>query len=442
MRVPRRSRNECILPSTELPKRFGQFAAFVQSQAFLIHFRFRESDAQGTHFITFSVKADSAAGVVLGVYFDGERDKDFRCQSVSLAQVIESQQISVLVRASKIDDNFVGWRFFFARGSSFTSMGAREASSSGVASGQDPPSCSQKFRLEFHPKTQNRPVRVRQIRAFSCFRSDSDSNARSCLLNGQEELHDAALKVFHHLSQQVFGSASVASLPNSASHSAAAPDHHHELKQRVVGLIFDQKGTFTKLQAHLCEHLIKELHKEASLQARLSSSEASNDTYTFELVAMFSALIKSPAGVAFIVDHLDIVADLIQVLNFGTVRCQQEVLVILETVASTCAPGRMDSVLVPFSILSKSECNFASQLLFVLSRSMALQVRVRSGSKKAEINDFCIESSFTDDSLKNGFDGENFAPLRALLLKLSQSPNWGSRFSVRLLLILFSRNAI
>ena len=353
-----------------------------------------ESDNGDMHYCEFLVPP-SAAGqrLTLAVCLDNVRNKDYAVREIAVQALWGSK--SELLETIKVPDQSIGWHVCRLAG-----LPTPEGASPEL-----------RVRVTFTPSQSRRPVRVQQLRVSSDGVVDRSLDAVTWSALRTKLYHEQALKLFHELSLQVFQA-------KATDGAAAVSDEAGELKQHVVGLLFDQKAPLSKVQTAVCEHLLRELQQEAC-----SDQLVIDDAYSFELVSIVASLVNSAAGIGFLLAHLSAISDLLTMLQRGSDRCQRALLDTLGKIAAKVSARVLTPRMQPVLCGGQSVSGLPARLLFVLAQTIELQVRVRgakrAGNKESWSMRECVSGA---SALCGGFGC--VAELRALLLELLTVPEW------------------
>lgn len=291
-------------------------------------------------------------------------------------------------------------------------------------------------------------VRLRQVRVFS----GTQTNENWLTLSDLRKIRaNETLKVFRDLTFEIFGK----SLGEGGEEkdgkekdgkdgdkdgkaAAAAGEHEPDLRQHVVGLLFGHGQSLNTLQTQVCEHIIKEVHKETARKMDKSDSDESNDAYCFELLSMLYSLSGSEAGVTFISKRAMVVNDLVSQLHVSTARSQRQIVAILRRVLAKSSPTKVD----PLMNTSDTKLSFDGllpHLLVVIGKAIGLQIRSQDKKDAVTVSMKDALAKSSDENLRrllrSSVSLENASEVMKLVTEMadsSLSSDWAEGTKVKL----------
>eukprot|EP00047_Mylnosiga_fluctuans_P000811 m.202671 g.202671 ORF g.202671 m.202671 type:complete len:4234 (-) comp10109_c2_seq9:387-13088(-) len=210
-------------------------------------------------------------------------------------------------------------------------------------------------------------IRIRQIRVFAGLKPSPTVASSLPAVRAAE-----ALKVFRDLASEIFGL-------SAAPADKDGNGEGQELRQHVVGVLFDQGSSLSSLQTQVSQDILREIHDATRKLLQTSEESTHTDAYCFELLSMLSSLAASPMGSAFLAKAPELVNDLLAHLHFGPPRSQRIVVRLLQKVL------RNDPRIINSSIVScvQGHAGLLPMLLLVIAKSMPLQVRTKAQAKES-----------------------------------------------------------
>ena len=340
----------------------------------------------------------------MAIFLDHQRDKDFAVKSIRVSSVDELSKLVELTTRQLSDAS--GWQLIkFA------------LTSDSISKPQSPQPETVTIRVSFVPRQSNRSVRIRQIRLIGPVDTSEPVPVHHDNIRG---IHELALKLFHDLSLQIFKAK--ADVLTSTSEEASS-----DLRQHVVGLLFDQKAPLNKVQMHVCEHLLHELHSESR-----STRLLVDDTYSFELVSIFASLVNSAAGMDFLSSHLEVLNDVLVLLRNGSDRCQRALIASLYKMTEKLSATQIEKHVRASQFCNTEVAGFANQLAATLALCLELQVRYRGSGKKTDGGPDVRRLVTSIEAAKSlpASDFSNTVALRLLLVHLTAIPSWSAAIEV------------
>ncbi|EDQ87112.1 uncharacterized protein MONBRDRAFT_33522 [Monosiga brevicollis MX1] len=159
-----------------------------------------------------------------------------------------------------------------------------------------------------------------------------------------------------------------------------------ELRQHVVGLLFDQDARLNTLQQQVCKHFFNEIGHQAEAISRAAEDAEEgvavvNDDYLFELVNMVASLSASASGIENVARERELINDLVGLLHLSTPRVQRQVVHILCRLLQVVPPTTMATLVTRVPLASKQE-GLVPLLILAVAKALTVQVRVRGGQSK------------------------------------------------------------
>uniref|UniRef100_A0A0K2UH48 RCR-type E3 ubiquitin transferase n=1 Tax=Lepeophtheirus salmonis TaxID=72036 RepID=A0A0K2UH48_LEPSM len=201
------------------------------------------------------------------------------------------------------------------------------------------------LKIEF--KGPDSTLRVRQIKLLSvgsqsiCDDKDIDS------LIKQQNCESETLRVFRLMTAQVFGK--FLRQDNSMDDS----EEDLDLREHVVGILFNSKTRLSYLQKQVCSHIVQAIKKEASILkedwelslCHHGEIPSLSDTYCFEMLSLVLALSGSTVGKLYLSQQQGLIQDLLNLLHTGTARIQRQVILLIRRILPEIPPSSFASII-------------------------------------------------------------------------------------------------
>lgn len=272
------------------------------------------------------------------------------------------------------------------------------------------------IRLEL--KGPDHSLRIRQLRVLGSMQGQPQAMKKQYSASAiQHRLCEVeTLKVFRLIVSQVFGK------HLQGFQSDQEDQESNDLKEHMVGILFS-RSKLTHLQKQVCCHIVDAIRKEAAAckedwEVRMTAASVSSnttssdfqDTYCFEMLSMVLALSGSSVGRAYVSQQHDLVTDLFILLHTGSPRVQRQVTLLLRRILPEVSPGKLASILkistMPLRDLNSVAAlrndglfnpnieGILDPLLSCISKSLTVQVKIKSSSKDNKVSPVSISNFF------------------------------------------------
>jgi E3 ubiquitin-protein ligase MYCBP2 len=322
--------------------------------------------------------ADSPAHV-LALHLDAGRDNNANVTSIEALGGPDEDHLDTNLGTLSVHSKFVGWKTVSC------------VSSDG--------NVCKVVRLKF--KSSHSKVRVRQLLAYI----NADDELEGSISLGDLTKHRAneALQLFRQLSMKLFGFKRAEAVPDAGEEPARGGDES-QLRQQVVGLLFDKDSQLTQLQTQVCGRFFADISKQTHILVN-DSSDLYDDGYLNELVGMVASLAASDAGVENIATEQTLINDLVCLLHLGSSRVQAGAIAIIRRLLLVVQPSKLATLLPKLPVSHAGE-GLVPLLILAISKALDVQVRVRGQGKSVTKTTFATAVSTLNEGLSRWYQGK------------------------------------
>ncbi|EGD72098.1 hypothetical protein PTSG_11546 [Salpingoeca rosetta] len=247
-------------------------------------------------------------------------------------------------------------------------------------------------------------LRVRQVRAYGP--AIQDASVPNSRVQYMRHRAGEALRLFRELTMQIFMSGKTAASKKKKAQGeagaeglgvgaqqqqqqqqqaqpgeAAGEGDNTEMKEQVVGILFQEGQELNALQAEVCRHFFNEVkRKTTALTESGACLQETDEVYMHELLTLIRSLTASEAGLRAISKESDMLNHLLVLLNIGTTRVQQQAVATLHKLLEYLPYDRTVKMVDTLPI-AKVGYGPLSVLLLTVAKCLTLQVRGRGKDK-------------------------------------------------------------
>ena len=298
--------------------------------------------------------AGDTAAEVVALHLDAGRDSNTSVNSIEAVGGPDEDHLDTKLGTFAVAGKFVGWKMVSCIGS-------------------DGHLCKV-VRLSL--KSSHSKVRVRQLAAFH----SAEGMEGGLALGELTKLRaNEALQLFRQLSMKLFGFKRAEAIPEADKDEPGQGDGDSQLRQQVVGLLFNKDSQLSLLQARVCNHFFAEISKQTCVLVE-HSDDSFDDDYLHELVGMVASLAASDAGIEKIASEQALINDLVCLLHLSSSRVQAGAIAIIRRLLLVVQPAALAGRLVKLPVADAGE-GMIPLLILAVAKALDVQVRVRGQGK-------------------------------------------------------------